>query len=253
MSWYYAQGDTRHGPIEDSAFQALVGAGAIQSDTLVWREGLADWVPYSQVAPAAALSPASTAGGRAALLKRPAAGGVACSQCGQLFPPDNMVSYEGRFICAGCKPGFFQRIKEGASVVGHREYAGFWIRFVAKLVDGIVLGLAGIVIGISLGIVIPNNRSTLEWIANVIGMILQIAYSVFFVGKYGATPGKMLFKLEIVRPDDSPMTYGRATGRFFAEVLNWFTLTIGYIMAAFDDEKRALHDRIADTRVVRKV
>lgn len=252
MSWYYAQGDTRHGPIEDPAFQALVGAGAIQPETLVWREGFADWVPYNQIAPSAAVPPAPTAGGRAALLKRPAAGGVACSQCGQLFAPDEMVSYENRFICAGCKPGFFQRIKEGVSVVGHREYAGFWIRFGAKFIDGIILQIGGYVLGMLVGLAFRGSDAAVV-IATLLALAFNLAYSVYFVGKFGATPGKMACKLEIIRPDGSPMTYGRATGRFFAEILSSLTLGIGYIMAGFDEEKRSLHDRVADTRVVRKV
>ena len=61
----------------------------------------------------------------------------------------------------------------------------------------------------------------------------------------------MALGLRIVRADGSSLTYGRATGRFFADYLSNLILFIGYIMAAFDDEKRTLHDRICDTRVVK--
>ena len=82
-------------------------------------------------------------------------------------------------------------------------------------------------------------------------MALQVAYEVYFIGRFGATLGKMALKLKVVRPDGSPVSYMRALGRHFAKYLSAIILLIGYIMAAFDEEKRALHDRICDTRVVR--
>ena len=68
----------------------------------------------------------------------------------------------------------------------------------------------------------------------------------------GGTPGKMACGLKIIRSDGSALSYGRAIGRYFATMLSSFTLGIGYLMVAFDDEKRALHDRVADTRVIYK-
>jgi uncharacterized RDD family membrane protein YckC len=58
--------------------------------------------------------------------------------------------------------------------------------------------------------------------------------------------------LRVVRPDGESLTFMRAFGRHFAEMLSGLILMIGYLMAAFDSEKRALHDRISDTRVVHK-
>ena len=139
MSWYYAENNERRGPIEDADFQSLVAAGTIKPDTLVWREGLANGCPTARLrsrsgASASASSPATVVGSTDTSAQ-------ACSQCGRLFPADEMVSYEGRYICAECKPLFFQKIKEGALVAGQRGYAGFagfWIRFGAKIVDGII-------------------------------------------------------------------------------------------------------------------
>ena len=58
-------------------------------------------------------------------------------------------------------------------------------------------------------------------------------------------------RLKIVRPDGAPITYLRAFGRYFAEILSTLILFIGFMMAGWDEEKRALHDRICDTRVIR--
>jgi uncharacterized RDD family membrane protein YckC len=58
--------------------------------------------------------------------------------------------------------------------------------------------------------------------------------------------------LKIVVEDGSRINYLRAFGRHFAKWLSSMILLIGFIMAAFDDERRTLHDRICETRVVRK-
>ena len=62
----------------------------------------------------------------------------------------------------------------------------------------------------------------------------------------------MAVKIKVVRPDGSPIGYGRAFGRYFGFLLSYVICLIGLIMAAFDSEKRALHDRICDTRVIYK-
>jgi uncharacterized RDD family membrane protein YckC len=61
----------------------------------------------------------------------------------------------------------------------------------------------------------------------------------------------MACKLKVVTADNDRVSYPRAFGRYFAEILSGLILLIGYIMAAFDDQKRTLHDRICDTRVIR--
>ena len=61
----------------------------------------------------------------------------------------------------------------------------------------------------------------------------------------------MALGLKLVRADGASLTVGRIIGRFFAEMLSWIILFIGYIMAGFDEQKRALHDRICDTRVIK--
>ena len=81
---------------------------------------------------------------------------------------------------------------------------------------------------------------------------LNAVYSAIFIGKYGATPGKMACGLRVVQPDGSKVGYGRAFGRGCAEILSRMICSIGYIMAAFDPEKRALHDRMCSTRVIYK-
>ena len=86
----------------------------------------------------------------------------------------------------------------------------------------------------------------------IVQYIIQFGYEVFFIGKFGATPGKMALKIKVINADGSKVSYLKALGRLFAYFLSGIILGIGLIMAAFDDEKRALHDRICNTRVILK-
>src|SRR5262249_7630217 len=90
-----------------------------------------------------------------------------------------------------------------------------------------------------------------QGILMLISLVIGIVYEVGFLGRFGATPGKMACKIKVVTATGAPISYGRAFGRNFAKILSGLIFLIGYIMAAFDSEKRALHDRICDTRVIK--
>lgn len=254
MVWYYAQDRNRVGPVDDAEFQALVETGIIVPETLVWNETLPNWVRYAEVAIQA--SPASAPQQYTTGVSRPA---ETCHECGRIFPQDNMIRYQDIWICAGCKPLFVQKLKEGAHLGAGLEYGGFWIRFAAKFLDGMIQGMAMFIVTFFFGIIFAIGGGESEAGALILQLFMQalgigfgVFYTAFFIGKFAATPGKMICGLKVVMGDGTRVSYGRAVGRYFAEWLSGFTLAIGYIMAAFDDEKRALHDRICDTRVVKK-
>jgi hypothetical protein len=103
MQWYYSSnGQEKVGPLSDAEFQALVQTGAVTGQTVVWRQGMPAWAPYSQVnfdAPAPVASSALTEG--------------SCAECGRKFPQTEMVQFETSSVCAACKPVFFQKLREG--------------------------------------------------------------------------------------------------------------------------------------------
>ena len=154
-------------------------------------------------------------------------------------------------------------MREGGSFLGAFNYGGFWIRFLARVIDGFILGFVGLVQSLVQSMLTgesafePNYGPSGSDIAIIlisvgISTFIALAYEVYFLGKYGATPGKMVFGLKVILSDGQPISYGRAVGRFFATYLSGITLYIGYIIAAFDEQKRTLHDHICDTRVIRK-
>ena len=253
MQWYYSNGGRQIGPISDEALQNLVNRGKIEAGTLVWNSTMTDWQAYGKVV------------GRVSGAM-PEAAGVAgtqgestCSECRKTFSRDDMIRYEDSWVCANCKPLFVQKLKEGMSVADSMEYAGFWIRFGAKFIDGIIIGIVNSVLSMALGFIIAFGVSSADpSIAIIIPIIMwgiQIAiaatYTTLMLGKYDATLGKMACKIKVITSDGGKVSYARALGRHFAEFLSAIILSIGYIIAAFDDQKRSLHDRICNTRVIK--
>lgn len=257
MSWYYADAGRQIGPVEEPALDDLVRAGVVRDDTLVWREGMANWQPHGAVRgpkPPAPM-PAVPIGADSSF----------CSECGRPFPSNQLVALGNASVCAQCKPVYLQRMREGGQAVGARRYAGFWIRFVAVIIDGVILSVAQVIIIVpltmmigvgSIGAVSSGSMAGLGAILaaySVIGLIslaLSAAYEVYFISTRGATPGKMALGLKVIRTDNGPISVGLALGRYLSKLLSGIILYIGFIMVGFDDEKRALHDRICDTRVI---
>src|SRR5690606_39717364 len=78
------------------------------------------------------------------------------------------------------------------------------------------------------------------------------ALPIFHASRGGATPGKMLIGIKVVRTDGSRISVLRGVGRYFGALLSGLVLCIGYLMAAFTGRKQALHDMLCDTLVVDK-
>ncbi len=141
--------------------------------------------------------------------------------------------------------------------------AGFWIRFVALIVDSIILFavmLAILVpIGLSAGFMAAlSDPAALIGVAASLGaafsavsFLVPMLYEVVFIGWRGQTPGKMVLRLKVIRMDGGDVDYVKSFIRWIGKIPSALLLCIGYIMAAFTENKRALHDLIAGTRVVR--
>lgn len=127
-------------------------------------------------------------------------------------------------------------------MAGGVEYAGFWMRFLAAIIDGIILGIVGAVVGL----VVTDPAGSFG-----LNLMVSFAYTVGFWIAEGATPGKMAMGCKIMSADGEPLSAGQAVGRYFAQILNVLTLGIGYLMIAFTAEKRGLHDYVAGTVVIK--
>ena len=146
-------------------------------------------------------------------------------------------------------------------------FAGFRIRLAAFLVDVIILvaiiwvfnGLWGLASGagwmVSTGVdplAADVVGATGLWLLrSLIVFLIVVAYLVCFWAWRGQTPGKMLLRLKIVRIDGSDIDWGVAVIRFLSYIMSVVLLFIGYLWVAFDAYKQGLHDKMADTYVIR--
>src|SRR5207249_1585576 len=134
MNWFYVNAGQQAGPVDDAQLDALLAAGQINSETLVWREGMASWQPHREVRPSGSSvgpPPLTTSA-----LQPPSANETVCAECGRIFPIDSTIQYGAVRVCAACKPVFMQKLAEGAKIGDTTlTYAGFWIRVGAKLLD----------------------------------------------------------------------------------------------------------------------
>ena len=195
---------------------------------------------------------------------------LACSQCGRTFAQSDLVQIAGNWVRGNCKPAFLSRVMAGGAAVGPFgwHYGGFWIRFGARIIDGFVLGVPFMLLA---AVFIPSllrpgsqpsNPAFAAFFLSLIGfgLLAAIAYEVLMLRYRGATVGKIACGLKVVRSDGRSLGWGVSFGRFFMwnivtngiPYLNFILMLVSGIMAGVDDEKRALHDRVCDTRVIYK-
>ena len=133
-------------------------------------------------------------------------------------------------------------------------YGGFWIRLVAYIIDAIVLSVVVGVIASIMGFNIfdPESAASYDPTLNLVSVVIGWLYfALMESSERGATLGKMALGLRVVSNSGQRLSFLNATGRYFAKILSAIILCIGFIMIAFTERKRGLHDMIAGTLVVK--
>lgn len=127
------------------------------------------------------------------------------------------------------------------------NYAGFWIRFLATLIDGIVIATF---VGIVVNLIGGAQQASLSY--SLFMLAAQWAYySLMESSERQATLGKIVLGLRVTDLQGNRISFGKATARFFGKVLSGLLLFIGYIMVAFTDKKQGLHDKLVSTLVLK--
>lgn len=201
-----------------------------------------------------------------------------CSKCGATVP-------EGAGFCRQCGNPIGERAAAPPAVVVAAapaavaggppplRYAGFWLRFVAYLIDGVIISVVFFAVvlivifttgvGATLRNIRPGEPPSVFFSGVLVLLILGgilfviVAEWLYFAGMESSrtqgTLGKMALGLIVTDMECRPVTFGRATGRFFGKIVTGLVpFGIGYFMAGFTAKKQALHDMMASCLVLRK-
>lgn len=232
------------GPFTREQIAEKLQSGEFSLDTLAFIEGLAQWTPLRDVlAQVDGIVPLPVSGMPPVVL---AAGGPpAYSYSATMQPPGGLV------------------------------YAGFWLRFVAYIVDSIIISIPIFVLEMIVGVICAaagiaghssgssdSSNPMSPVLAIVLGLVIMVVYVALIVGIWlyfakmesgpmQATWGKRILGLKVTNLAGERITFGQATGRFFGKIVSGMTMYIGFIMAGFTERKQALHDMMASTLVIR--
>ncbi len=192
---------------------------------------------------------------------------ICCNECWNEYPESELVNIDNKWICGQCKETYLQRLQEGVQSPEKLEYAGFWIRVGAKVLDYLIFASALYVSYAIFFLIIgrsgdffkilftPEGKQSLQTlgiVTSLLELIFWLVIPTYMLGRFAATPGKMILGLKVIRSDSERLTYLRSFCRLLSEVISGAILCIGYIMVAFRQDKAGLHDIICDTRVIKK-
>jgi len=149
------------------------------------------------------------------------------------------------------------------AVVTDYEKAGFWIRWLAMVIDNFILAVGGGILGGCCGFFVgffgalaksgQNETQTLAGIlGGLLGALLQACYYTILTWRYGQTLGKKALNLRVVTTGYEPLSFGKAFLReVIGKAISTVILLIGFLWVAWDEKKQALHDKLAGTYVVK--
>lgn len=175
-----------------------------------------------------------------------------CAECGASLAPPAMNAYQ--------PAPTYQPVPAYQAEPGTRvSYAGFWKRFAALIIDGIILNVVGnilgfIIMGASLysvrgGGIAAGRVAAFEAVTFVIWWLY---YTLLESSSQRATVGKMALGIVVTDLQGKRISFGRANGRFWGKIVSVIIIYIGFLMVAFTEKKQGLHDIMAGTLVVNK-
>lgn len=243
---YYGVRGERYGPVTPDRIREMVEAGQLTVDDFLWDEERDDWVPIGDYPQLRELAATTT--------------------------PQRDAAFEGDAWSGGgpAAPG----AGHGFAPAADRPYAGFWLRFLAYMIDSIVL-----FVPVAVWMFVAVALSPLDWEAlaatestwdPLSNSQQDEAVSIFYLWAYGgsfviqwlyhallesspwqATLGKRAVGVYVTDGGGQRLSFGRATGRYFGKILSSIPFNLGFLMVAFTDRKQGLHDKLAETYVVR--
>lgn len=237
MEIWIGRNGERHGPYKEEDVRAWLRSGQVSGSDLAWREGLADWQPLSVLYPDAMPDTAPVAGGS--------------------YPPP-----------AASAPALPQ-----TTAAALEDYAGFWKRVAAYIIDAIILWVPQKLIDTVTGAGAAKDAMNeaikgaagdmqvvhaaqmhyfaVAWPSMLLGLVIGVLYfAICESSAWQATLGKLALGIRVTDMEGRRIGFGRAVGRYFAKLLDILTIGIGFLMVAFTQRKQGLHDMICSTLVL---
>ncbi|MDR2581847.1 MAG: RDD family protein [Fibromonadaceae bacterium] len=222
MDWYYIdpakpEGKRRIGPWSNRQMLVFADQGAFAPETLVWKSGFNDWIPWSTVE----------------------------------------TALKAEFQVETIKDILEEKVLPKQQSERKVNYAGFWVRLCAFAIDSIILQFIFVLLTplhAHFGVISEiTPQTTLAELMPTLFFAFSLIffYDSFFVKNYSGTPGKIALGLAVVCSNGEAITWNRAFLRAFVGFFSSSLFGAGCLLAAFDIEKRALHDFMADTRVLK--
>jgi uncharacterized RDD family membrane protein YckC len=179
-----------------------------------------------------------------------------CPTCGQeALEQTNFCQYCGHPL----HPEAQNRLSSTA------PYAGFWRRFAALIIDEMFISIVmvgaeavlGAILGVNIGLhlgIFGGKQFGAVFALTFMGstLIHWLYWAGMESSAYQATLGKMALGLKVTDLQGEPISFNRATGRYFGKIISALLLGIGFLMAGWTEKKQALHDIMAGTLVVKK-
>ena len=222
MKWHYSHDGTQQGPVTEDEIKGMISAGSVKPSDLVWCDGMAGWEPVSSVAE---LMPAANT---------------------------NELAAHAAPVAAASMSAYVEDSTLSQAVV----YSGFWRRVAASLIDSVILGVVGAILGIVLGVAMvsggTDDTEVVELTGNVVGLFLGwLYYALMESSSKQATIGKMVMGIKVTDLEGNQISFARASGRHFGKIISSLILAIGYLMMLWTEKKQTLHDMMAGCLVVK--
>ncbi|MGP8049624.1 MAG: RDD family protein [Desulfobaccales bacterium] len=187
-----------------------------------------------------------------------------CPACGKEAPElTNFCQYCGQTLNRAY--GEAQMPRPAAGAPACLEYAGFWLRLVAYVIDGIFIFIVilGAVTVVKVILGVPVGLGAAKYGVKALGKGRGLIFLVFLAvpwlyfalmesSSHQATLGKMALGLKVTDLEGERISFGKATGRYFGKIVSGLILYIGFMMAGWTRKKQALHDLMAGTLVVKR-
>ena len=189
----------------------------------------------------------------------------AIAGCGRTDKAANMVcsacgtnNADGSAVCSQCGAPLACGSATALRAAGAPQYAGFWLRVLASLIDSTLIGIVARAFEMLIsefGVLPPNSETddlTSFWPLAVVLFGRLLYYVIMESSKYQGTVGKIVMSIEVTNLNGERVSFQRALRRYVASIFSDLTLGFGFAMAGFTRRRQALHDMMAGTLVVRK-